>query len=171
MRISKQKWATDTGQCTEAFSWPVKVLGTDEHGTWLGARRGTPVSQPDGRVKVQPHDAVWLAIEDAWYFPAFWFTTDTELTIDVCTPPTFNDETWSFVDMELDLFRSTDGRAGVVDQEEWSRLIASGLVSEDEVRSVTEAAKTLLALVEGRTESFGHAALSWLHSLGHVATD
>ena len=128
------------------------------------------MKQPDGRVEAQQHDAVWLAVEDAWYLPAFWFTTDTDLTIDVCTPPTFNDETWSFVDMELDLFRSTDGRAGVVDQDDWSRLVASGLVSDDEVRAVNETAKTLLTLVEHRVEPFGHAALPWLHSLGHSQT-
>ena len=165
MRISKRKWSTATGRCTEAFSWPVEALGTDQHGTWLGSRRGNSVQQPDGRIEVQRHDVVWLAVEDAWYLPAFWFTTDTDLTIDLCTPPTFSGETWSFVDLELDLFRRPDGRAGIVDQDEWDLLAGSGLISKDEIRTVSEAARTLLPLVEDRMEPFDCAALPWLHSL------
>jgi predicted RNA-binding protein associated with RNAse of E/G family len=106
-----------------------------------------------------------LATEDAWYLPAFWFTPDTDLTIDVCTPPTFSGGTWSFVDLELDLFRAADGRAGIVDQGEWELLAESGLISEEVVRTADEAAETLLSLVEGRTEPFGSAALPWLHGL------
>ena len=165
MRISKWKWSTETGRCTEAFSWPAQALGTDQHGTWLGSRRGAPVQQPDGRIELQRYDAVWLAVEDAWYVPAFWFTTDTDLTIDVCTPPMFSGETWSFVDLELDLFRRPDGRAGIVDQDEWDLLAGSGLLSDDEIRAVGETARTLLPLVEDRMEPFGWAALPWLHSL------
>jgi protein associated with RNAse G/E len=164
-RISKQKWATATGRCTEAFSWPVETLGTDQHGTWLGSRRGNPVRQPDGRVELQRHDAVWLAVEDVWYLPAFWFTADTDLTIDVCTPPTLSGETWTFVDLELDLFRRPDGRAGVVDHDEWDLLAGSGLISDDEIRAATETARTLLPLVEDKVEPFGYAALPWLQSL------
>ena len=167
VRISMQKWVTATGRCEEAFSWPAEVLGTDRHGTWLGSRRGNPVRQPDGRVEPQPWDAVWLAAEHAWYFPAFWFTAETDLTIDVCTPPRFENGTWSFVDMELDLFRRRDGRAGVVDQDDWDLLVGSGLVSDDAVRTVEETARILLPLVEHRVEPFGDAGLTWLDSLGH----
>ena len=123
------------------------------------------MQQPDGRIELQRYDAVWLAVEDAWYVPAFWFTADTDLTIDVCTPPTFSGETWSFVDLELDLFRTPDGRAGIVDQDEWDLLAGSGLISDGEIRTVGETARTLLPLVEDRMEPFGCAALPWLHSL------
>lgn len=170
VRISKQKWATATGRRAEAFSWPAEVLGTDQHGTWLGALRGNPVQQPDGRIERQRHDLVWLVVEDAWYFPAFWFTAETDLTIDVCTPPTFRDDTWTFVDLELDLFRSADGRAGVVDHDEWDLLADSGLLSSSEIRSVSNTAETLLPLLEHRVEPFGSAALAWLHKLGRSST-
>lgn len=169
VRIAKHKWATATGRCAEAFSWAAEVLGSDRHGTWLGSRRGNPVQQADGRVELQRHDAVWLAVENAWYLPAFWFTPETDLTIDVCTPPTFKNETWSFVDLELDLFRTPDGRAGVVDQDEWALLAGSGLISDDAVRTVNETARTLLSFVEDRVEPFGDAALPWLRSLGTKA--
>ena len=170
VRISKQKWTTATGRCTEAFSWSAHVLGSDQHGTWLGSRRDSPVQRPDGPVEPQQHDAVWLAVDDAWYLPAFWFTAETDLTIDLCTPPTFKDQTWSFVDMELDLFRRPDGQAGVVDQDDWDLLVGSGLISPDAVRTVEQTARSLLILVEHRVEPFGHAALAWLDVLRHTPT-
>lgn len=49
-------------------------------------------------------------------------------------------------------------------------LDASGLISDDAIRTVDETAKTLLALVEHRVEPFGDAGLPWLHGLGHSAT-
>lgn len=165
MRISKWKWSTEAGLCTEAFSWPVVSLGTDRHGTWLGSRRGNSVRQPDGRIEFQQHNLVWLAVEDAWYLPAFCFTNDTDLTIDVCTPLTVSGRTWSFVDLELDLFRAADGRAGIVDEDEWELLAGSGLISDEVVRTAGETARTLLSLVEVRSEPFGGAALPWLQCL------
>src|SRR4051812_20929303 len=59
-RIVKWKWSLVSGECAPCFSWPVAELGQDEHGIWLGSRRGNPVSQPDGRVERQAHDGVWL---------------------------------------------------------------------------------------------------------------
>jgi len=165
VRICKRKWSIVTKQCTEAFSWAVEVLGSDQYGTWLGSTHGNPVLQPDGRVELQQHDLVWLIAKDAWFLPAFWYTADTDLTIDVCTPPAFADGTWSFVDMELDLYRRSDGHAGIVDQDEWEVLVGSGLVSDDVVRSVEGTATTLLKLVERKIEPFGQVPQTWLSSL------
>ncbi|WP_158068462.1 DUF402 domain-containing protein [Serinicoccus sp. CUA-874] len=165
VRLSKQKWDIARRRCREAFSWPVEILGTDRHGTWLGSRQGTPVHQPDGGVELQQNAAVWLVIERSWSLPAFWFTAETDLTIDVCTPLTFEDETWSFIDLELDLFRRPDGRAGLVDQDEWDLLAGSGLIVDEAVRAAEETARSLLPLVERQVEPFGHAALPWLHGL------
>ncbi|WP_143082798.1 hypothetical protein [Cellulomonas sp. KH9] len=72
LRMSKEKVSLVDGTCAERFSRPVEQLGQDEHGTWLGARQGNPVRQPDGRHEAQEHDAVRLVVEDAWSLPAFW---------------------------------------------------------------------------------------------------
>jgi predicted RNA-binding protein associated with RNAse of E/G family len=89
------------------------------------------------------------------------------VTIDVSTPPVLEDETWSFLDLELDLFRTPDGRAGIVDQDEFEPLAASGLVSDHEVGTADATARALLPLVQRRSEPFGDAALPWLRSLRH----
>lgn len=166
LTLSKHKWSLANARCSAAFSWPVVRLGSDRHGTWLGSRRGNLVRQPDGRREAQEHDAVWLVEENAWWLTAFWFTPETDLTIDICTPPTLEGpETWSFVDLELDLFRSADGHAGIVDQEEFDRLAASGLVADSELQKAADTARELLPLIRARSEPFGDAALPWLHAL------
>ncbi|MFC7876617.1 DUF402 domain-containing protein [Isoptericola sp. NPDC057391] len=164
--MSKRKWSVAEGTCSEAFSWPVEHLGSDEHGIWLGSRRGSPVRQPDGRrVEPQEHDGVWLVAEGAWWVPAFWFTAATDLTIDICTPPRLDDAVWSFVDLELDLFRSADGRAGIVDQDEFDELALSGHLTDRQVANATETAWSLLPDVEAKAEPFGDTARTWLRAL------
>ncbi|RYC13780.1 DUF402 domain-containing protein [Nocardioides zhouii] len=165
MRISKRKWAPATSTFDEAFSWQVVPLGADRHGTWLGSRRGNPVRQRDGRIEQQPHDAVWLVVEGAWWLTAFWFTAETDLTIDVCTPPVLDESTWSFTDLELDLFRAADGRAGIVDQDEFDLIAASGTLSQHEIETAETTARVLLPLVEQRSEPFDDTALAWLRML------
>jgi protein associated with RNAse G/E len=166
LRMSKEKMSVVDGTCAERFSWPVEHLGQDEHGTWLGARRGNPVRQPDGRrEEAQENDAVWLVVEGAWFLPAFWFTDSTDLTIDVCTPPRLDGGVWSFVDLELDLFRSADGRAGIVDQDEFDELALSGHLTDSQVATAIEVAQSLLPLVQTEAEPFGGAARVWLRSL------
>jgi protein associated with RNAse G/E len=164
--MSKEKMSVVDGTCAERFSWSIEHLGQDEHGTWLGARRGNPVRQPDGRrEEAQEHDAVWLVAEGAWFLPAFWFTDSTDLTIDICTPPRLDEGVWSFVDLELDLFRSADGRAGIVDQDEFDELALSGHLTDSQVATATEVAQSLLPLVQMEAEPFGGAARAWLRSL------
>ena len=166
LTISKQKWSVTEGTCAEAFSWPVVHLGDDQFGTWLGSRQGNPVRQADGRrVEAQRHDAVWLVSDGAWWLTAFWFTDETDLTVDICTPPRLVGGVWSFVDLELDLFRSADGRAGIVDQDEFEELAGSGHLADGQVASAAEAAQSLLPLVEMRSEPFDEAARPWFQVL------
>lgn len=112
---------------------------------------------------------VWLVQPDApeprWWLPAFWFSDTTDLTVDICTPPTLSEGTWTFVDLELDLFRTPDGRAGIVDQDEFEELARSGYLTDSQARRALDAADALLQLVTDHAEPFGQAALPWLRSL------
>ena len=76
-----------------------------------------------------------------------------------------NGETWSFLDLELDLFRTPDGRAGILDQDEFDLLAASGLLSDREVEMADATARALLPLVQHQSEPFDKRALPWLRML------
>ena len=55
------------------------------------------------------------------------------VSIDVCTPAAFAGDAWTFVDLELDVYRAGDGAIEVFDEDELEEAVASGgLVSEEE---------------------------------------
>ena len=164
-QIVKWKWSPTTGQCEPRFKWSTLYLGYDRHGTWLGARRGNPVLQPDGRIEHQDHDGVWLTSPQQFWIATFWFTATTDLTIDICQPPTQDGDTFSFVDLELDLYRNAQGQAGIVDQDEFATLAAARLVPEHELKTASTMADQLLPLVEQHAEPFGEASRSWFRLL------
>ena len=165
IHIVKRKWSLASGECAPCFSWPVVQLGLDDHGSWLGSRRGSPVLQPDGRIERQTHDGVWLIPRQQYWIAAFWFTPATDLTIDICRPPAREADTFTFVDLELDLYRNAQGEAGIVDQDEFAALSAAQLVPKHELDAAVTTANQLLALVEQRVEPFGTAGKIKLQQL------
>lgn len=170
-RIVKKKWSLASGECAPCFSWPVVELGLDDHGLWLGSRRGNPVLQPDGRIERQAHDGVWLIPRRQYWIAAFWFTPATDLTIDICRPPAREADTFTFVDLELDLYRNAQGEAGIVDQDEFAALSAAQLVPPHELDAAITTAKHLLALVKQRIEPFGTSGKIKLQQLQGQAVE
>lgn len=164
-QIVKWKWSLTSGRCAPRATWSVLHLGHDRHGVWLGARRSNPVLQPDGRIEHQDHDGVWLIPPRQFWIAAFWFSATTDLTIDICQPPTRDGDTFSFVDLELDLYRNAQGEAGMVDHDEFAALAAARLVPERDLTIASTTAHHLLPLVERQAEPFGEAARSWFPQL------
>lgn len=164
-RMVKWKWSLHSGRCLPTFSWSTAHLGVDGYGTWLGASRGNTVLQPDGRTEEQAHDAVWLIPDQQWWVAAFWDNAMNFCTVDICRPASRSGTTWSFVDLELDLYRSTERQAGIVDQDEFAALAAAHLVTEDELVAASETADRLLPLLQEGAEPFDRVARSWLRQI------
>jgi uncharacterized protein len=135
--------------------WGAYEVGRDEHGVWLytpeGSRyRGT---SHDGTVSEcfagQP-DAPGLHVmqlvpsADAWWF-GHWkiFRGHRTLSIDVCTPTALAGDEWTYVDLELDLYKSADGTISVFDEDELEEAAAQGLISEEEQRACLDVAREL----------------------------
>jgi len=104
-----------------------------------------------------PRQQYWIA--------AFWFTPATDLTIDICRPPAREAGTFTFVDLELDLYRNAQGESGIVDEDEFAALSAAQLVPKHDLDAAVTTANHLLALVEQRVEPFGTAGRTKLHQL------
>ena len=121
--------------------------------------------QPDGRCRRQTHDGVWLVPRRQYWIAAFWFTPATDLTIDICRPPTRVADTFTFVDLELDLYRTAQGEAGIVDQDDFAALSAAQLVPQRDLDAASATADQLLPLVEQRVEPFGAVARAKLRQL------
>ncbi|RYU11011.1 DUF402 domain-containing protein [Nocardioides iriomotensis] len=101
------------------------VVGTDEHGTWLGAPAGTLVSRPGvsftataAFVSVVPPDGAFVA---TFYAPNRSGPGDpVELYVDITTVPRWADGVVTMVDLDLDVVRGRSGRVWVDDEDEFA---------------------------------------------------
>ena len=97
--------------------------------------------------------------ESAWWF-GHWKVSNghNSLSIDICTPAALVDNEWGYTDLELDLFKSSDGTLGIFDGDEFDEAVSKGLISETEWRVCCETA----AALEERLRSGGDALLDTL---------
>jgi hypothetical protein len=137
VRIRKQK--RPSGQMT----WQAYVLAADELGTWLYSPQGTLVrGEKDGVTaynevgrgnRDRGSHCLHLVPPGAWWF-AIWADDGTlrSVAVDVCVPSAFDGEEWCYTDLELDLYKSNQGAAGVYDQDEFDDAVRAGLISDPE---------------------------------------
>lgn len=135
--------------------WGAYEMERDEHGVWLytpeGSRyRGTSHAGAVGESFAGQPDAPGLHVMQlapsghAWWF-GHWkiFRGHRTLSIDVCTPTVLTGDEWAYDDLELDLYKSSDGTVGVFDEDEFTEAVARGLISEDEQRACLATAEEL----------------------------
>ncbi len=146
----------------------MRHLGTDEHGTWLGAPVGTaiqrgsepPVVLEQSRVQLIPHGQWWTAAFNGE--PAA-----TELYCDVGTPPRWlHPGEVTMVDLDLDVVRMRgDGRVLLLDEDEFAEHQVRYGYPADVIRQAEQAAAWLLAAVGVGAEPFGTGYRGWLDRL------
>lgn len=159
-----------TRRVTVAFTkWPavphwryeMLVIDDDEHGTWLWAPPGTALWRGDepqppsssGFLTLVPRDRWWMAI---WNPPATGFP----VYVDVATPPRWEGDTVTAVDLDLDVVRTGDGEVRVLDEDEFlEHAVAYPPHLVAAARTTT--AELVLALEEHR-EPFGEVGVGWL---------
>jgi hypothetical protein len=122
--------------------WKAYVLGDDEYGTWLYTpegsrvvgRRGGVVSSSFVGIPDAPglHVLQLVPADGGWWFGTWAVDHVAPRTaIDICTPPAFAEDEWSYVDLELDVYRRQD-TVGIFDDDEFDEACQSGLISADE---------------------------------------
>lgn len=97
-----------------------RYLGEDEHGWWLGAPAGMPMSRPG--VSTTTASAIALLVpRDAAYVASFYGPEQPEfgLYVDMATVPVWEGRTLRAVDLDLDVIRLRDGRVVVDDEDEF----------------------------------------------------
>lgn len=136
--------------------WGSYVVDEDAYGVWLYTPEGSMYRGTKG-AHVATCYAGWpeppgtavihLIPSTGWWFARWQVAGDgAHVAIDICAPARLVGDVWSYDDLELDLFKFTDGRYGVVDQDEFEEAVALGYISDDERRISLETAAEL----EGR---------------------
>ena len=139
------------------------LLGEDEHGVWIELREGVPVYRGDDVLFLAPHRGLMLAPRaSAWLV---WFPSDTakfSLYVDIVCEMTHEPDSISMIDLDLDVIRYRDGRAVLVDEDEFE-LHQRELGYPDEVVAAAErAAHQVLEEVQVDAPPFdGAAAARW----------
>ena len=156
VRVVYRKW-------DGSLHWngPARVLGSDEHGTWLGVARGTMFRRGDAPPQ-ELAPSVFLVPEGAWWFASFPLQPRRySLYVDIATPPEWHGDELHLIDLDLDVLRTLDGEAILVDEDEFEEHRQTMSYPEHFVdRARTEAARLVLAVGSGE-EPFGSAAGPW----------
>jgi uncharacterized protein len=145
------------------WQYSARRLGSDEHGVWLHtpvgtvARRGTepPLELQHGFVVCVPDGEWWIA-EFYWDHP--WHET----YVNVGTPPQWEGDRMTQVDLDLDVVRKVDGSVAVLDEDEFAQHQIAYQYSEDLIESTRSATRRAVELLTHSQEPFGSASQRWI---------
>ena len=162
VHLDERKWP-------DRLHWQFDVsrLGEDAHGVWLYAPPDTiaqrghepPRQIESGFVLLIPPDEWWI-VEFYWDHP--WHS----VYVNIGTPPAWDGDRVTQVDLDLDVARLLDGSVKVLDEDEFMDHQVRYAYPEDLIVSARAAAKRAAALLAGREEPFGVASQRWLEEAG-----
>jgi protein associated with RNAse G/E len=147
------------------WNYAARHLGEDEHGVWVGAPAGTPVSLGDqarGPVEA-PH--VLLFPREGWWTGCFNATPHrTEIYCDITTVPVWSgtDEV-TMIDLDLDVRRLRTGVVELLDEDEFAEHQVRYGYPAEVIAGARQSADRLFDAVERRVEPFGDAYRTWLN--------
>ncbi len=121
VRVCFRKWGDRAH-----WEYDAHIIGEDQHGTWLGAAAGTPLSRP-GAAFVAPSPFVSLTPPAGGYVATFYGKhhesgrhDPVELYVDITTVPEWTEGAVTMVDLDLDVVRGRSGRVWVDDEDEFA---------------------------------------------------
>ena len=163
VHIDERKWP-------DRLHWQFDAarLGEDEHGVWLYAapdtvaRRGhePPRALKSGFVILVPQDECWIA-EFYWDHP--WHA----VYVNIGTPPRWDGDRMTQIDLDLDVVRTLDGSVEVLDEDEFLDHQVRYEYPAELIAATRKAALRAVELVTAGAEPFGNAAERWLTLAGH----
>ncbi len=147
------------------WRFPVERLGTDEFGTWLGARPPTPYTGPRGAGE-WTHEFVLCVPDDRWWIATFnAYTTDlgARIYVDMTTVPVWRSESHvQAIDLDLDVIRTWDDQVVIDDEDEFAEHQVKYGYPPEVVRSAQASCDEIFERVQKMDEPFGEVGTSWL---------
>lgn len=144
-------------------------LGADEHGTWLGLPRGTPLARPGAAFSTETDqvvlvpDAGWVA---TFHAPGYAVAT----YVDITTVPVWDGAVLRCVDLDLDVIRSAEGDVWVDDEDEFAAHRVTYGYPDDVVAAAERGCAAVLdAVLHERAPYDGAAGGRWFARLAALA--
>lgn len=139
--------------------WDAYVVAEDAHGTWFFTPATSPIVWTNlaGKSTAWEFDVLCLIPPDDWWFGLWWGPSDhaVEVSVDVTAPATRAGKTWSWVDLEIDLFRLHSDFVGIEDEDEFEDSCAAGWISEAERAEAMRVTPIIERMLRDRAEPFG----------------
>lgn len=150
------------------YSRTIEILHEDEHGLWAFGSRGGPIMRGDEVLFESDWETVMVFPPDDWWNAIFTRRDDgLEIYVDIATPARLVDGAISFIDLDLDVYRSPAGAVQVWDRDEFEARKAS---YPPELASAAERATHLVVeALEVGAEPFGLAHRRFTDPLGVAA--
>lgn len=147
------------------------LLGSDEHGDWLGIQAGTLMVRP-GAEYVAPVAQVGLSPGPGPDEDRGWLATfharggQVQVYVDMTTPPVWEGSTLTAVDLDLDVVRGNSGRVWVDDEDEFAdHRVRFGYPEEVARLAMDSCDRVRAAMLAGAAPYDGVTHLPWLERL------
>ena len=146
------------------------LLGTDEHGDWLGIPGGTHMSRP-GAEYVAPVAQVGLVPAPGADAERGWLATfhaqggPVQVYVDMTTPPAWDGAVLHAVDLDLDVVRGTTGRVWVDDEDEFAAHRVAYAYPEEITRLAIATCHRVQADVTAGRAPYDGTAAPWFDAL------
>lgn len=144
-------------------------LGADSYGVWVLLPQGTPVSRPGYSIN-NPVDAVTVFAPVTPAVPIFYRTrgappeVQLSIYVDITTPPIWDGDTVTMVDLDLDVAQHIDGRILVLDEDEFAENQLSYGYPEELISLARSSCAGVLQDMRAGAEPYQSLGWHWLAS-------
>ena len=137
------------------FSFEFRPFEHDTHGVWLFAPVGSSWTAPHDEGTL-PVDVMTL-ITPGRFFVTWWVddANDPRIEIDICLPPEKEEHAWTYVDLELDIFRHEPDVVEVKDREDFEAACRSGWITARDAEIAKTTTVEMGEALERRVEPWG----------------
>jgi hypothetical protein len=162
VRVELTKWGD-----RPHWEFDAVLLGSDEHGDWIGIPAGTPMLRP-GATFTPPVDSVVLVPAGAAWWVATFYPPGfrVEVYVDITAPASWDGPVLRAVDLDLDVVRGETGRVWVDDEDEFAVHRIELAYPDDVVHAASRSCDEVHALIRDRVAPFdGVTPEPWLTML------
>lgn len=148
----------------DSIHWQFEMfhLGEDEWGTWLWAPPGSTARRGAEPPKQFRHRNVKLVVPGAWWTAIWNDGRSYDLYVDIITPPVWDGDTVTMIDLDLDVQRSLDGAVTILDEDEFAHHQELYGYPQEIVDGARVATDDVAARLRRREEPFVDTAATWM---------
>lgn len=148
---------------TPHWRQPMRRLGSDGHGMWLGMDEGALFQKGDETPVPSPTPMVQLIVPDAWW--TLLYNGDAHrypVYVDIIAPPVWvNEHRVEMVDLDLDVVRRADGTVAIIDEDEFEEHQVALAYPDEWIEGATAAAQAVAERLRAGAEPFASRAQAW----------